>query len=140
MKTWIVGALAMAAMTSSPATAAEDAPQVMDTSNAEHYLWGGENDGWHYLKRDDLSVIREKMVPGGVEERHLHARSRQFFIVIAGPMTLEIGGTEHLLATGQGIEVPPGVPHQAINRTAEPIEFYVISMPPSHGDRVPAPK
>lgn len=120
--------------------AAQEAPVVMDKGNAEHYLWGGENDGWHYLKRDDLSVIRERMVPGSMEERHLHKTSRQFFTVLSGTMTIEIGGTDHVLAAGQGIEVPPGLPHQAKNVSPDAVEFLVVSMPPSHGDRVPAPR
>jgi hypothetical protein len=26
-------------------------------ANAEHYLWGGDCDGWHLLQRNDLSAI-----------------------------------------------------------------------------------
>jgi hypothetical protein len=43
---------------------AQSAPHVVDTGNAEHYVWDGTNDGWHFLKRDDLGIIRERMVPG----------------------------------------------------------------------------
>jgi mannose-6-phosphate isomerase-like protein (cupin superfamily) len=118
---------------------AQDAPHIVDTGNAEHYVWGGTNDGWHFLKRDDLSIIRERMVPGAKEERHLHRKSRQFFHVLAGTFTVEIAGTDFTLKPGQGIEVPPGTPHQAKNPTDAPAEFLVISMPPSHGDRVAAP-
>ncbi len=31
--------------------------KIVDTLSAEHYLWGNGCDGWHLLKRDDLSVI-----------------------------------------------------------------------------------
>ena len=44
------------------------------------------------------------------------------------------------LKPGQGIEVPPGTPHQAKNLVEGPVEFLVISMPPSHDDRVAAPE
>lgn len=32
-------------------------------ANAEHYLWGGDCDGWHLVKSQGLSVIHERM-PG----------------------------------------------------------------------------
>ncbi len=30
---------------------------LISIEKAEHYLWGGNCDGWHLLKRDDMSVI-----------------------------------------------------------------------------------
>ena len=120
---------------SAPAMA-QEAPHIVDLRNAEHYLWGGENDGWHLVKRDDLSIIQERMVPGGVEEKHLHQKARQFFQVLTGTLTLDIGGKTFELTPNQGIEVPPGTAHQAKNLTKAPIAFVVTSMPPSHGDRV----
>lgn len=117
---------------------AQNAAHIVDIGNAEHYLWGGANDGWYLLKRDDLQIIRERMVPGSKEERHLHRKARQFFQVLAGTLVIEIAGTDFTLKPGQGIEVPPGTPHQTKNLTDSPIEFVVVSMPPSHGDRVSA--
>jgi len=125
------------ALLASPAIA-QNAPHIVDLANAEHYVWGGANDGWHFLKRDDLSIIRERMVPGSKEQRHLHRKARQFFQVLSGTFTLEIAGTDFTLKPGQGIEVPPGTPHQAKNLTDSPVEFCVVSMPASHGDRVEA--
>jgi mannose-6-phosphate isomerase-like protein (cupin superfamily) len=39
----------------------------------------------------------------------------------------------------EGIEVPPGVPHQMQNRSAQSVEFLVISQPFAQGDRVIVP-
>jgi mannose-6-phosphate isomerase-like protein (cupin superfamily) len=122
-------------LAASPAMA-QDAPHIIDITNAEHYLWGGENDGWHLVKRDDLSVIQERMVPGGLEEKHLHQKARQFFQVLKGTLTLDVGGKTFVLKPNQAIEVPAGTAHQAKNLTKEPIDFVVTSIPPSHGDRV----
>jgi hypothetical protein len=47
--------------------------------NAEHYNWSEVCDGWHLVKREDLSVIHEKMPPHTSEIRHYHGKSRQFF-------------------------------------------------------------
>jgi mannose-6-phosphate isomerase-like protein (cupin superfamily) len=139
---WSLGdideAILRAAVVPCDACSRAERPYIVDTGNAEHYLWGGANDGWHLLKRDDLSIIRERMVPGAKEERHLHRKARQFFHVLAGVFTVEIAGRDFTLSPGQGIEVPPGTAHQAKNLTDGPVEFLVISMPPSHGDRVAA--
>lgn len=108
---------------------------VVDTKTGRHYRWGGASDGWHLLDGADLSVIQERVPPGDRERRHRHARARQFFYILAGEATLEIDGRDVVLAAGQGIEVPPGTPHQFFNRSAGDVEMLVISSPRSHGDR-----
>jgi mannose-6-phosphate isomerase-like protein (cupin superfamily) len=40
------------------------------------------------------------------------------------------------LAAGQGLEVPPGIPHRFRNVAEAEVVFLVISAPKSHGDRV----
>jgi mannose-6-phosphate isomerase-like protein (cupin superfamily)/GNAT superfamily N-acetyltransferase len=110
----------------------------VDESNAEHYRWGGDCDGWHLLKTDGLSVIKERVPPGRGEMRHYHRSARQFFYILAGEALLEVGESEHRLAAGQGIEVPPGIPHRFRNGSEIDVVFLVISSPKSHGDRVDA--
>jgi mannose-6-phosphate isomerase-like protein (cupin superfamily) len=114
-------------------------PKVIDTTNAEHYTWGDGNDGWHLVKRDDVSVIHERMRPGAAEVPHYHRLARQFFQVLAGTLTMRVAGVDHDVAAGRGIEIAPGLPHQAVNKTAKPVEFVVVSTPQSHGDRVDLP-
>jgi uncharacterized cupin superfamily protein len=80
-------------------------------------------------------VIEERMPPGAREVRHWHARTRQFFYVLAGTLTLEVEGVTHRLPSRTGIELPQGTAHQAINDSGADVEFLVISEPPSHGDR-----
>jgi mannose-6-phosphate isomerase-like protein (cupin superfamily) len=107
----------------------------VDIGSAEHYCWGEGSDGWHLLKRDDLSVIRERVPPGGAETRHRHARSRQFFYVLEGAAVLEVDGVRHALAAGQGLHVPPGAAHRFRNESGAEVHFLVVSAPKSHGDR-----
>ena len=109
---------------------------VVDIRSARHYRWGAASDGWHLLDGADLSVIQERVPPGDQERRHRHARARQFFYILAGQATLEIDGREVVVSAGQGIEVPPGTPHQFFNRSATDVEMLVVSSPRSHGDRV----
>jgi len=103
--------------------------------NAEHYRWGEACDGWHLLKLDGFSVIRERVPPGAAEMRHRHARARQFFYILDGAAVIEIDGTRHALAAGQGLHVPPGAAHQFRNESASDVHFLVVSVPKSHGDR-----
>lgn len=110
-------------------------PHPISTASAEHYHWGDGYDGWHLLRADDLSVIEERVPPGRAEVRHLHRRAHQFFYILHGVATLEIAGVVHTVRGGEGIDVPPGQPHQLRNDSAEDLHFLVISAPKSHGDR-----
>lgn len=108
----------------------------IDRTTAEHYTWGGVCDGWHLVKRPDISVIAERVPPGGRETRHLHATARQFFYVLRGTAVIELGGERIVLEEGQGLEVPPGAPHQFLNESAEAVDFLVFSHPTTRGDRL----
>jgi mannose-6-phosphate isomerase-like protein (cupin superfamily) len=110
-------------------------PRPVSTSTAEHYTWGRGCDGWHFVRRAELSVIRERMPPATSEARHFHTSARQFFYVLSGFAVLEVEGVETTLSAGEGLEVPPGAPHQMFNRSQAPLEFLVVSQPHSHGDR-----
>lgn len=113
-------------------------PKTISTATAPHYQWGEGCDGWHLVRTETLSVIEERMPPKASELRHLHRRAHQFFYVLSGELTLEIAGEEHLLRASEGIEVSPGLAHQAFNRSKQDICFIVTSQPPSHGDRIDA--
>ena len=117
--------------------------QPTSRQTAEHYTWGGPQrsqcDGWHLVKTAELSIIEELMPPGAKEVRHSHVRARQFFFVLEGELTLELDHGEFVVQAHQGIEIPPGQAHQALNKSEHRVRFLVTSQPPSHGDRVDAP-
>lgn len=108
----------------------------IDDKVAEHYKWGNGCDGWHFLKSEALSVIKERVPPGESEMAHFHTHSRQFFFILQGEAQIEIEGHTHVLAAKQGIEVPPGHKHKFKNLSQADVEFLVVSSPKSHGDRV----
>lgn len=112
---------------------------MISKANAEHYTWGEVCDGWRLVDRPELSVIHERVPPGAAEVRHYHTQSRQFFFVLTGTATLELGGMRETLGPQQGLEVPPGVPHQLLNLSDADIEFLVISHPTTRGDRILTP-
>lgn len=108
-------------------------PVSKDT--AEHYVWGEVCDGWHLVRSAALTVIEERMPPGSEEQRHWHQRAQQYFYVLEGELTMQFDERAVALTPGQGIEIAPGVPHQAKNVSGADVGFLVISQPPSHGDR-----
>ncbi|WP_110875623.1 cupin domain-containing protein [Franconibacter helveticus] len=109
---------------------------MISEATAEHYQWGDNCDGWYLLKREDMSIIHERMPPGTRETRHYHCQSRQFFLVLSGELTMELEGKLHTLSAQQGIEIAPQAKHQAQNCSDTEVEFVVISHPTTRGDRI----
>ncbi len=116
--------------------------RIIDTTNAEHYTWGGANntdcDAWYLVKAEGINVIEELMPPNTAETRHLHRVARQFFYVLSGELTMEVEHHDFVVTAGKGIEIHPGQAHSAQNRGTVPLRIFVTSQPPSHDDRFPA--
>lgn len=110
--------------------------KIISKENAEHYIWGEGCDGWHLLKRDDTSIIQERMPPGKYEVKHYHNKSRQFFYILEGEAEIQLDDKVFLLQNGNGIEIAPGTVHQIRNNGLTDLSFIVVSFPKSHGDRV----
>ncbi len=104
-------------------------------TNAGHYNWGQNCEGWHLVKTDDMSVIHERMPAHTSEIRHYHSKSSQFFFILSGEAVMELEGERIMLNRHEGLEIKPGHSHRMNNCTDGEIEFIVISSPPSHGDR-----
>ena len=109
---------------------------VVHERNAEHYVWGGNCDGWHLLKSPGLSVIKERVPSGSHEVRHAHQHAHQFFYILSGRATLEADGEVLTLHPHEGCSIPPGVAHRLSNEDADDLVFILVSAPPAHGDRV----
>jgi mannose-6-phosphate isomerase-like protein (cupin superfamily) len=105
-------------------------------ANAERYLWGDNSDGWHLLKRDDASVIQERVSAGKAEAMHYHKISRQFFYILEGEGQIRFENELVSLHKGEGLEIAPLVKHRFENNSSADVSFLVISVPKSHGDRV----
>lgn len=110
--------------------------RVVSTRNADHYVWGGNCDGWFLMRSPELTIIQERVPPGGMEIKHYHEGSWQFFFVLSGEAVLEVNGERHLLRAHEGLEVPPRAVHQLRNESHCEIVFLVVSQPGSHGDRI----
>jgi mannose-6-phosphate isomerase-like protein (cupin superfamily) len=110
--------------------------EIVSKENAEHYNWGQICEGWHLLKSSHLSVIEERVPPGGSELMHYHERAHQFFYILSGKATMEIDGRKITIKAQQGLSVPPKVPHRLFNESRQDLLFITISSPMSHGDRI----
>lgn len=109
---------------------------VVSIENAEHYIWGEICDGWHLLKREDMSILQEHVPAGGVEVMHYHTKARQFFYILEGEGTMVFEDHQVALRKGDGVEIAPSVKHQFTNQSNVDVHFLVISVPSTRGDRV----
>ncbi len=116
----------------------ETAQEIKPVSigNVEHYLWGEQCDGWRLLKRDDVSVIQERVPAGKTETMHYHEISRQFFYILEGEGQMRLENELVSLQKGEGLEISPLVKHRFENNSSVDLVFLVMSVPKSHGDRV----
>ncbi len=108
---------------------------LISIENAEHYIWGDVSEGWHLLKREDMSVIQERVPAGAAEVLHYHTVARQFFYILEGEGTMLFEHKEIILHKGQGMEIAPKVKHQFKNQSNVDVCFLVISVPTTRGDR-----
>ena len=109
---------------------------VIKPDQSEHYTWGDHCDGWHLLNTASLSVIKEKVPKGGVEEMHCHRKAQQLFYVLQGVATIQLGEETYRVHRGEAMHVPPGTPHRLVNAGEEELIFLVISQPHSHTDKI----
>lgn len=105
-------------------------------SNAKHYRWGDQCDGWHLLDSPALSVIQERMPPGSFEQLHYHQFAQQVFYILSGEAEFSVDGIRSTLSVGESITIKPNQVHGLKNSSAAELLFLVISQPRSHGDRI----
>lgn len=110
--------------------------QIVKLHEVEHYTWGENCDGWHLVKSESLSIIRETMPSQTSEKLHYHQKAKQFFLILKGTATFEIDGANYIVESNEGILIKPGSHHRISNQTESALEFIVTSNPKSHGDRI----
>lgn len=110
--------------------------EPVSSSESNHYSWGDGCDGWNLLKREDISIIQERVPPGKFEIKHYHNHSRQFFYILKGSAVMEFENKKVMLYEKEGMEIIPGEVHQFRNESEMDVEFLVISFPPASNDRI----
>jgi mannose-6-phosphate isomerase-like protein (cupin superfamily) len=62
---------------------------------------------------------------------HVHHRVENFYLVLAGVLTLRLEDGPHELGAGTAVSIPPGNPHSASNHADVPLELLEIYTPAS---------
>ena len=77
---------------------------IVSSATAEHYNWSDGCDGWILASGNDLLVIEDLMPPKTSETRHYHTKAKQFFYVLSGVLTVEVGCVSHEVSARKGME------------------------------------
>lgn len=110
--------------------------EKINVNNSEYYNWGTSCDGWHFLKSDSLSVIKELMPPGTFEMLHYHEKAQQLFYILSGEATFEIDKEFIKISEGESIHIPAKSIHRISNNSNTDLTFILISEPKTIGDRI----
>src|SRR5689334_13542091 len=104
--------------------------------NAEHYTWGNNCEGWHLLKNDSLSVIRERMPASTSEILHYHEHAQQVFYIMSGTATFELNGQTKIISGNDSIHIGQKQLHRISNNGSNDLYFLLISQPETKRDRI----
>lgn len=100
-------------------------PEVMLGSQPMHFLVTGEN--------SKHASMFEWTIPAGFSTgRHVHRVQEETFYVLEGECLWQVGDRSIAAAPGTFMFVPPGVPHQIANRSAQPARVLMTVSPPGH--------
>ena len=113
-----------------------DSIKKLTITDAVHYKWGSDCDGWHFLNTPTLSVIKERMPAGTSEKTHLHRKAQQLFYILSGVAVFESGDNKIEVHANESFYVPPNTVHRISNTGVGDLHFLVISEPHAHGDRI----
>jgi quercetin dioxygenase-like cupin family protein len=68
------------------------------------------------------------LVPGGAAPPHRHGFAEAFYL-LEGEVDFQVGNARLTLVAGDFIHIPPGVPHQPVNRSAAAARLLTICLP-----------
>lgn len=74
----------------------------------------------------EVSVIRQRQIPGGANPPHTHDRE-EVMVLLAGAVTVTVAGAPQPLGPGDALIVPPGTPHAVANTGDRPAEWLLVA-------------
>jgi mannose-6-phosphate isomerase-like protein (cupin superfamily) len=74
----------------------------------------------------EVSVIRQRQLPGGANPPHTHDRE-EVMVILAGEITMRIDDRSIELGPNDAAIVPPGTMHSIENASSEPAEWLLIA-------------
>ena len=69
--------------------------------------------------------------PEGTADEHVHDNSEHIFYILTGAMTVFVNGKAYTANAGEGMHVPAGVPHSAINGAKGYTTYVAVTLPPA---------
>jgi mannose-6-phosphate isomerase-like protein (cupin superfamily) len=109
---------------------------VSKYNSLKHYRWGADCDGWNLVDTPTLSVKQEYMPAGTFEQLHYHNGVQQFFFILRGTASFEVGDEIIEVTEGNGLHIPSGKRHCIRNNTQGGLEFILCSEPTTVNDRI----
>jgi len=100
-----------------------------------HYVWGDNCEGWILAETKSLSVKQELMPPQTAEVLHYQKKAQQFFFILKGIATFEVGEQGFTVRAGHGLYIEARKKHRIMNNTGEDLEFLLSSQPSTNNDR-----
>lgn len=81
----------------------------------------------------NLEIYAGSFAPGGSTgaDPYSHGNAQEFFIVVAGTITLELGGERYVMHKDDSIEFLSSVPHRIVNESDASAEVLWINSPPT---------
>lgn len=78
-----------------------------------------------------FELVLGKIEPGGIADRHSHAREAQVIYVRAGQARVVLGSDPPQLCGPETvIRIPPGVDHEVVSLGPETLELIIVYSPP----------
>ncbi|CAA9566118.1 MAG: hypothetical protein AVDCRST_MAG73-4190 [uncultured Thermomicrobiales bacterium] len=74
----------------------------------------------------EVSVIRQRQGPGGINPPHTHDRE-EVMVLLAGTVTLTVEEEPVALRPGDAAIVPPGTSHKVETTGSEPAQWLIVA-------------
>ncbi|GAA5036244.1 cupin domain-containing protein [Microbacterium fluvii] len=121
---------------------------LVQRRGGEHYDWalyGGAGQvqiEWYFRASSRLgpNVMLYHLEPGASEGEHFHLEgdegscseqsSDELYLVTSGEVVVTLGDERHVLAAGDAVYAPAGLPHGVANETEAPAELVLLFGPP----------
>lgn len=86
----------------------------------------------------NLEVYAGSFAPGGSTgpDAYTHGNAQEFFVVVAGTITLELGDERYLMHKDDSIEFLSSMPHRMVNESDGIAEVLWINSPPTEAEAI----
>jgi quercetin dioxygenase-like cupin family protein len=110
-----------------PATAVVRSPaegrRIGVVGDLYRFLATGEDTAGRYAAWEAI------VPPGGGPPPHVHSREEEWFYVLDGEMTFQVGDVRQTVGAGTSLHVPPGVPHAFQNESQQTSTMLITVVP-----------